>query len=123
MKTDEVRELLELLMAQHGLTAAGWTLGSVLRSGDPENFCGGTRHAEKDIWIFSSSIDLLSQARITDLILHEIAHALVGPSHGHDVTWKAKALEIGVSAEFMELHAQGLECQETTNGKVPPETP
>src|SRR5438034_297105 len=32
---------------------------------------------------------------IRDTILHEIAHALVGPRHGHDKVWKRKCLEIG----------------------------
>jgi predicted SprT family Zn-dependent metalloprotease len=32
---------------------------------------------------------------IRDTILHEIAHALVGPRHGHDKVWKKKCLEIG----------------------------
>jgi len=35
---------------------------------------------------------------IRDTILHEIAHALVGPRHGHDVVWRQKAREIGCSA-------------------------
>ena len=33
-----------------------------------------------------------------DTILHEIAHALVGPSHGHNAIWRRKAREIGCSA-------------------------
>jgi predicted SprT family Zn-dependent metalloprotease len=32
---------------------------------------------------------------IRDTILHEIAHALVGPGHGHDKVWKRKCIEIG----------------------------
>jgi len=32
---------------------------------------------------------------IRDTILHEIAHALVGPGHGHDKVWKKKCIEIG----------------------------
>lgn len=32
---------------------------------------------------------------IRDTILHEIAHALVGPGHGHDKVWKQKCVEIG----------------------------
>jgi len=36
---------------------------------------------------------------ILDTILHEIAHALVGPSHGHDEVWKAKCREIGARPE------------------------
>ena len=35
---------------------------------------------------------------ITDTILHEIAHALVGPCHGHDAVWRSKARDIGCSA-------------------------
>jgi predicted SprT family Zn-dependent metalloprotease len=32
---------------------------------------------------------------IYDTILHEIAHALVGPGHGHDAVWKRTCLAIG----------------------------
>lgn len=35
---------------------------------------------------------------ITDTILHEIAHALVGPHHGHDAVWRRKARQIGCTA-------------------------
>lgn len=35
---------------------------------------------------------------IRDTLLHEIAHALVGPAHGHDAVWRAKAREIGCTA-------------------------
>ena len=37
-------------------------------------------------------------SEITDTILHEIAHALVGHQHGHNTVWQAKAREIGCSA-------------------------
>lgn len=32
---------------------------------------------------------------ITDTILHEIAHALVGVDHGHDSVWRQMAIRIG----------------------------
>jgi predicted SprT family Zn-dependent metalloprotease len=32
---------------------------------------------------------------IRDTILHEIAHALVGPKHGHDAVWRRKCRQIG----------------------------
>ncbi len=35
---------------------------------------------------------------LRDTILHEIAHALVGPGHNHDRTWKLAALRIGCTA-------------------------
>jgi predicted SprT family Zn-dependent metalloprotease len=34
---------------------------------------------------------------IVDTLLHEIAHALVGPEHGHNAVWKAKCREIGAT--------------------------
>ncbi|MGE0822907.1 MAG: SprT-like domain-containing protein [Candidatus Binatia bacterium] len=34
---------------------------------------------------------------ITDTVLHEIAHALVGKSHNHDDVWRAMAARIGCS--------------------------
>lgn len=37
-----------------------------------------------------ATIDILK-----NIVLHEIAHALVGKAHGHDAVWRAKALEIG----------------------------
>ena len=36
---------------------------------------------------------------IQDTILHEIAHALVGPQHGHDKVWKEMARKLGCSAK------------------------
>ena len=43
--------------------------------------------------------DLLERAEITDTLLHEIAHAIVGVRHQHDAVWRTKAREIGCTAE------------------------
>jgi predicted SprT family Zn-dependent metalloprotease len=40
-------------------------------------------------------IELNDWDAIRDTLLHEIAHALVGPGHGHGPVWKSKAREIG----------------------------
>lgn len=40
-----------------------------------------------------------SDAEVRDTLLHEIAHALVGPGHGHDAIWQAKCVEIGARPE------------------------
>lgn len=38
---------------------------------------------------------LNSESEVRDTILHEIAHALVGRGHHHDITWQQKAASIG----------------------------
>ena len=38
-----------------------------------------------------------SDAEVDDTILHEIAHALAGPGHGHNAVWRATATSIGCS--------------------------
>ena len=35
------------------------------------------------------------EKQIRNTILHEMAHALVGPEHNHDAVWKKMALKIG----------------------------
>jgi len=44
----------------------------------------------------SKQLTLLNgKAQVRDIILHEIAHALVGRGHGHDKVWKAMCRKIG----------------------------
>ena len=49
--------------------------------------------------IIELSIHLVERANpldeIRDTLLHEIAHALVGPKHGHDAVWRRKCRQIG----------------------------
>lgn len=78
------------LLATHGL-APDWSIAfdrAKMRAG-LTNF--GTR----TITLSENMIRTASQEDVRNVILHEIAHALVGPFHGHDDVWRAKALEIG----------------------------
>ena len=50
---------------------------------------------EKKISFSRNFIKNSNEAEIYDTILHEIAHALVGPKHGHDVVWKKMAKKLG----------------------------
>ena len=79
----------------NGAIANGWTFGFDLAP----SRAGVCRYSEKRIDLSVSYCLAATRAEIEDTILHEIAHAIVGPRHNHDATWKAKAREIGCVGE------------------------
>ena len=81
------------LVREHGL--AGWTV----RLDRAKTRAGVCRFARREIGLSAPLTRLHSPEEVHDTILHEIAHALVGPEHGHDAVWRAKAREIGCSGE------------------------
>lgn len=81
------------LIAEHGLE--GWTVVA----DRAKTRAGVCRFATRQIGLSRPLTELHSEAEVRDTILHEIAHALVGPQHGHDRVWQAKAREIGSSGE------------------------
>ncbi len=50
-------------------------------------------------------ISLNDDEAIRDTLLHEIAHALVGPGHGHDQTWKQQCMAIGARPQRLSFEA------------------
>ena len=60
---------------------------------------GACHFTEKKISFSRNFIKYADDFDINDTILHEIAHALVGPKHGHDSVWKTMAKKIGCSAK------------------------
>ena len=94
----EVEALAHELLARHvarsGLEA-GWSFGFDLATSRG----GVCRAAEKRIGLSVSYCHRAARAEIVDTLLHEIAHAIVGVRHQHDAVWRAKAREIGCTAE------------------------
>ena len=58
---------------------------------------GRCTHQFKLIELNTQYVKLNTLEEVTDTILHEIAHALVGPEHGHDAVWEAKAISVGAT--------------------------
>ena len=92
MDLDEARRLAARLMHEHGLRE--WTFAF----DNAKTRAGVCRPARRQIGLSRPLTALHDEARVRDTILHEIAHALVGPRHGHDATWRAKARQLGCSA-------------------------
>lgn len=93
MRIDEAKRLARDLMDRHGLR--DWRL--VLDNARTR--AGVCRAARREIGLSRLLTELHDEAEVRDTVLHEIAHALVGPQHGHDAVWRAQALRIGCSGQ------------------------
>ena len=91
MHTATALRLARSLLDEHGLGA--WTVGL----DRAKTRAGATHFRHRRITLSAPLTRAHDEALVRDTILHEIAHALVGPTHGHDGVWKAKAREIGAS--------------------------
>jgi len=76
-------------MAHHGLTDWRFVFDNAKMR------AGVCRPARREVGLSRVLTGLHTQAQVRDTILHEIAHALVGPQHGHDAVWRARAQAIG----------------------------
>lgn len=85
--------LAEELLAAHGLNDWQVRLDAARRR-------AGVCHFDTRVIGLSAPLTRLhDEAEVRDTILHEIAHALAGPRHGHDATWRRIAQQIGCSGE------------------------
>ena len=85
--------MAEHLLEAHGLD--GWDVAF----DNAKRRAGICRFAERTLGLSAPLTAVHSEDDVRDTILHEIAHALVGPQHGHDATWQARARAIGCSGE------------------------
>lgn len=91
MNRKDAADLLRRKMNEHGLT--DWSVR--LNQNAESRFLGLCSYKDKCIILSAHHIDIHPDPDVTNTILHEIAHALVGPGHAHDDIWQAKAREIG----------------------------
>ena len=83
----EAKRILE----ETGLAARGWYFvwDNAKKRG------GQCRYDRKQISMSQYLVPMWTEDQVTETLLHEAAHALVGPGAGHGPVWKRKAWEIG----------------------------
>lgn len=86
---DEFRQRALILMYRWNVN--GWKF---VWTPQAKNRAGVTRHRKKELGFAPWAVEWPIDDQI-DLILHEIAHVLVGPGNGHNSKWKAKARLVG----------------------------
>jgi SprT-like family. len=90
-----VRSEAITLMGEHGLFEDGWKF----QFSDHRTIVGQCVHDKKIIKYSQHFLMKTTEESITDTLLHEIAHALVGSGHGHDYVWRTKAWQLGCNGE------------------------
>lgn len=78
------------IMDEHGL--GHW---SFKINGRFKHTIGMCSHTRKLIQLRRSHVQEDTYECVLDTLLHEIAHAIVGYDHAHDIVWKRKAIELG----------------------------
>ena len=95
MSTSEVSNLAYELMSKHGLTSNGWRF----EFNNRKKSLGVCSYRKKTIYVSQNVLSLINKSELINVILHEIAHALVGANHGHGYFWQKKAIEIGCNGQ------------------------
>jgi predicted SprT family Zn-dependent metalloprotease len=85
--------MAEYLLEVHGLD--DWEVSY----DNAKRRAGICRFGERTLGLSAPLTAVHSETDVRDTILHEIAHALVGPRHGHDAHWRRVAVSIGCSGE------------------------
>ena len=91
----DAKKLGDSLLEKHGLLQAGWKI----EFNKSPSHLGQCWHQHKAIALSLVMLNSAEESQVYDTILHEIAHALVGPGHNHDEVWKEKAKSIGCTSE------------------------
>jgi predicted SprT family Zn-dependent metalloprotease len=92
----DIEDLARHALIEHGLAGKGWVFAwdrAVRRAGQCHF---GKRQISLSRPVFSIEAN---REDALDAILHEVAHALAGPSAGHGWVWKQYARQIGARPE------------------------
>ncbi len=68
-------------------------------------------HRKKTIFLSKILIVQVDEIGVTNTILHEIVHALVGAGQGHNSIWRNKAIEIGCNGQRCSNHNTNIEAK------------
>jgi hypothetical protein len=83
------------ILKKHSLLQAGWKI----QFNKSSKYLAACWYQSKVIAVSVHLLNGADEGTYSNTMLHEVAHALVGPGQGHNNVWKAKAIEIGCDGE------------------------
>jgi predicted SprT family Zn-dependent metalloprotease len=95
-----VHALAQDLLYRHDLS--DWSFGFNRRKTEMGVCLYDPRRIELSVYFVALNDD----ETILDTLLHEIAHALTGPGHGHDHLWKCICHRVGARPERLSYEAR-----------------
>lgn len=81
------------LMEERGLLDMGWKISF----NNNKSTAGICNYSKRTIFLSRFYLEHGSMEKSWDTITHEIAHALVGPGHGHGYVWRTQHIKLGGS--------------------------
>ena len=111
MELKPAQDLAETLLKTHGLSH--WQV----RFDHARARCGSCNFDRQEITLSKHFVALNDAQELRLTVLHEIAHALVGPANGHNQRWQKGAFDIGATGQTtntsaqMPKHRWGIQCQ------------
>ena len=96
IKLYEIKQYALEQMEKWDLIAKGWSFVWDTRAVRRYGQC---RYRSKEIGITKKLENINTIEETKDVVLHEIAHALVGRGHGHDYVWKRMCRKVGARPE------------------------
>lgn len=104
MELIEAQQLAKELMQQHNVSHYHFKFDNAVRR---FGYCSYTK---KTISLSKKIVILNDEATVRNVILHEIAHAMLGKGYGHSLTWVRTARSIG---------CDGIRCYSTNKVATP----
>lgn len=101
--------LAHQLLSEHGLLDKGWRF----EFDRARTRFGVCRFNDRVIGLSAPLVQHNSADEVRDTVLHEIAHAMVGPDAGHDWRWKAACRRIGARPERCSTNVNFLRGKHT----------
>jgi predicted SprT family Zn-dependent metalloprotease len=102
MDLKELEDLAGQELLKHNLT--GWTFAFA----NTKRRLGVCKYRAKRIEIAEYYASNSPRETVVDTLLHEIAHAIVGPGVGHGPAWKVAAMRLGATPRACETTATAI---------------